>query len=77
VLGNFEMFWYNRAAVCLLEGQRKQMNSEQERTPVDRPSGLFQEYVRNRMKDIFLSEDFLVNVFVDWYGQPTFIKLNW
>ena len=53
------------------------MNPKHERTPVDRPCGLFREYVRSQMKDIFLSEEILVNVLVDWHGQPAFIKLDW
>lgn len=53
------------------------MNSEQELTPVSRPCGLYQQYIRGQIKEILLSEDILVNIFVDWYGQPTFIKRNW
>ncbi len=53
------------------------MNPEEDRTPVDRPCGQCQEYVRGQIKKILLSEDILVNVLIDWYGQPTFIKQNW
>lgn len=55
----------------------KWMKPEYERTPVDRPSGLFQEYIQSQMKKILLSEEILVTVLIDWYGQPTFIKQNW
>lgn len=53
------------------------MNREQEQTPVDRPCSLYQEYVRGQIKKILLSEEILVNVLVDWYGQPIFDKQNW
>jgi len=53
------------------------MNREQEQTPVDRPCGLYQEYVRGQIKKILLSEEILVNILVDWYGQPTFFKQSW
>ena len=53
------------------------MNPEQERTPIDRPCGLYQEYVRGQIKKILLSEEILVNILVDWYGQPTFFKQSW
>jgi hypothetical protein len=53
------------------------MNQEQEQTLVDRPCGLYQEYVRGQIKKIVLSEEILVNILVDWYGQPTFVRQNW
>jgi len=53
------------------------MNPEQEQTPIDRPCGLYQEYVRGQIKKILLSEEVLVNILVDWYGQPMFVKQNW
>ena len=53
------------------------MNPEQEQTPVDRPCGLYQEYVRGQIKKILLSEEILVNILVDWYGQPMFLKQSW
>ncbi|UCE99934.1 MAG: hypothetical protein JSV82_02385, partial [Planctomycetota bacterium] len=53
------------------------MNREQEQTPVDRPCGLYQEYVRSQIKKILLSEEILVNILIDWYGQPMFVKQNW
>ena len=53
------------------------MNPEQERTPIDRPCGLYQEYVQGQIKKILLSEEILVNVLVDWYGQVTFLKQSW
>jgi len=53
------------------------MNPEQERTPVDRPCGLYQEYIRGQIKKILLSEEILVNILVDWYGQPIFFKQSW
>lgn len=53
------------------------MNPEQERTPVDRPCGLYQEYIRGQIKKILLSEEIIVNILVDWYGQPTFFKQSW
>ncbi len=55
----------------------KKMNPEQERTPIDRPCGLYQEYVQGQIKKILLSEEILVNVLVDWYGQVTFLKQSW
>ncbi|GAH14349.1 unnamed protein product, partial [marine sediment metagenome] len=51
----------------------KKMNPEQERTPIDRPCGLYQEYVQGQIKKTLLSEEILVNVLVDWYGQVTFL----
>ena len=53
------------------------MNPEQERTPIDRPCGLYQEYVRGQIKKILLSEEILVNILVDWYGQPMLLKQSW
>ncbi len=53
------------------------MNPEQEQTPVDRPCGLYQEYVRGQIKQILLSEEILVNILIDWYGQPMFLKQSW
>ncbi len=53
------------------------MNPEQERTPVDWPCGLYQEYIRGQIKKILLSEGILVNILVDWYGQPIFFKQSW
>ena len=50
------------------------MKPEYERTSVDRPCGLYQEYVQSQMKKILLPEEILVTVLIDWYGQPTFIK---
>jgi len=53
------------------------VNPERERTPVDRLCSLYQEYVRGQIKKVLLSEDILINVLIDWYGQPRFIKQNW
>jgi len=53
------------------------MNPEEERTPIDRACGLYQEYIRGQIKKILLSEEILVSILVDWYGQPRFVKQNW
>ncbi len=53
------------------------MNPEQEQTPVDRPCGLYQEYVRSQIKKILLSEEILIKILIDWYGQATFLKQSW
>lgn len=53
------------------------MCSEVELTPVSRPCGLYRQYIKGEIKKILLSEDILVEILVDWYGHPTFIKQNW
>ena len=53
------------------------MDAEVELTPVSRPCGLYREYIKGEIKEILLSEDILVEILVDWYGHPTFIKKNW
>lgn len=53
------------------------MDTEVELTPVARPCGLYREYIKGEIKEILLSEDILVEILVDWYGHPTFIKKNW
>jgi len=53
------------------------MRSEVELTPVTRPYGLYREYIKGELKKILLSEDILVEILVDWYGHPTFVKQTW
>lgn len=53
------------------------MTREVELTPVTRPCGLYREYIKGEMKRILLSEDILVKILIDWYGQPTFVKQDW
>ena len=53
------------------------MGAEVELNPVARPCGLYREYIKGKIKKILLSEDILVEILVDWYGHPTFIKQNW
>lgn len=52
-------------------------NKEDEITPVSRPNGLYREYIKSEIKKILLSEDLLVKISIDWYGQPTFTTLSW
>jgi len=53
------------------------MGTEDELTPVTRPSGLYRDYIASEIKKILLSEDVLIKILVDWYGHPTFIKQDW
>jgi hypothetical protein len=53
------------------------MGKDSELTPVSRPCGLYRELVKSEIKKILLSEDILVEILIDWYGQPTFTTLSW
>jgi hypothetical protein len=53
------------------------MEKESELTPISRPCGLYLELVKSEIKKILLSENILVEILIDWYGQPTFNTLSW
>ncbi len=53
------------------------MNKEVELSPVARPCGLYREYIKCEIKKILLSEDIIVEILIDWYGHPTFVKQSW
>lgn len=53
------------------------MGKDSELTPVSRPCGLYRELIKSEIKKILLSEDILVEISIDWYGQPTFSTLSW
>ncbi|MGD0078237.1 MAG: hypothetical protein ABSB91_06390 [Sedimentisphaerales bacterium] len=53
------------------------MRKDSELTPVSRPCGLYRELIKSEIKKILLSEDILVEILIDWYGQPTFTTLSW
>lgn len=53
------------------------MCSEAELAPITRPCGLYREYIKGEIKKILLSEDILIEILVDWYGHPTFIRQSW
>lgn len=45
--------------------------------PIDKPCGLYQEHLRNELRNIFLSENILIKVLVDWQGRAEFITQSW
>jgi len=50
------------------------MDAEVELTPVTSPCGLYRKYIKGEIKKILLSEDILIEILIDWYGHPTFVK---
>jgi hypothetical protein len=53
------------------------IEKESELTSVSRPCGLYRKYIKGEIKKILLSEDILVEILIDWFGQPTFSTLSW